>query len=107
LLRALLNSPSKYGSSEAGESVTFLQLWSEIVHLKFNEKLRLGARLRTAEYRETPPARHAHACGRVRRSGAMLLMATAMRTTTLRLGSAVIVLPWHNKVADTWFQPVK
>jgi alkanesulfonate monooxygenase SsuD/methylene tetrahydromethanopterin reductase-like flavin-dependent oxidoreductase (luciferase family) len=37
----------------------------------------------------------------------MLLMATAMRTTTLRLGSAVIVLPWHNKVADTWFQPVK
>src|SRR5579862_9295443 len=28
----------------------------------------------------------------------MLLMAAAMRTTTLRLGSAVIVLPWHNPV---------
>jgi len=28
----------------------------------------------------------------------MLLMAVAMRTTTLRLGSAVIVLPWHNPV---------
>jgi len=28
----------------------------------------------------------------------MLLMALAMRTTTLRLGSAVIVLPWHNPV---------
>jgi len=37
LLRALLNSPDKYGSSKAGESVTFLQLWSEIVYLKFNE----------------------------------------------------------------------
>jgi len=28
----------------------------------------------------------------------MLLMALAMRTTTLRLGTAVIVLPWHNPV---------
>src|SRR3974390_3580316 len=28
----------------------------------------------------------------------MLLTALAMRTTTLRLGSAVIVLPWHNPV---------
>ena len=28
----------------------------------------------------------------------MLLMALAMRTTTLRLGSAVMVLPWHNPV---------
>src|ERR1700720_4646446 len=28
----------------------------------------------------------------------MLLMAAAMRTTTLRLGSAVMVLPWHNPV---------
>ena len=28
----------------------------------------------------------------------MLLMALAMRTTTLRMGSAVIVLPWHNPV---------
>jgi alkanesulfonate monooxygenase SsuD/methylene tetrahydromethanopterin reductase-like flavin-dependent oxidoreductase (luciferase family) len=28
----------------------------------------------------------------------MLLLAAAMRTTTLRLGSAVIVLPWHNPV---------
>jgi alkanesulfonate monooxygenase SsuD/methylene tetrahydromethanopterin reductase-like flavin-dependent oxidoreductase (luciferase family) len=28
----------------------------------------------------------------------MLLMALAMRTKTLRLGSAVIVLPWHNPV---------
>src|ERR1700688_5265781 len=28
----------------------------------------------------------------------MLLMAAAVRTTTLRLGSAVIVLPWHNPV---------
>jgi alkanesulfonate monooxygenase SsuD/methylene tetrahydromethanopterin reductase-like flavin-dependent oxidoreductase (luciferase family) len=28
----------------------------------------------------------------------MLLMALAMRTNTLRLGSAVIVLPWHNPV---------
>ncbi len=28
----------------------------------------------------------------------MLLTAAAMRTTTLRLGSAVIVLPWHNPV---------
>ncbi len=28
----------------------------------------------------------------------MLLMAAAMRTTTLRLGSAVSVLPWHNPV---------
>src|SRR3972149_5573883 len=28
----------------------------------------------------------------------MLLMGLAMRTTTLRLGSAVIVLPWHNPV---------
>jgi alkanesulfonate monooxygenase SsuD/methylene tetrahydromethanopterin reductase-like flavin-dependent oxidoreductase (luciferase family) len=28
----------------------------------------------------------------------MLLMALAMRTSTLRLGSAVIVLPWHNPV---------
>src|ERR1700734_3051509 len=28
----------------------------------------------------------------------MLLMAAAMRTTTLRLGSAVIVLPWHHPV---------
>jgi len=28
----------------------------------------------------------------------MLLMALAMRTTTLRLGAAVIVLPWHNPV---------
>ncbi len=28
----------------------------------------------------------------------MLLAALAMRTTTLRLGSAVIVLPWHNPV---------
>jgi hypothetical protein len=37
LLRALLNSSNKYGSTKAGESVTFLQLWSEIVSLKFNE----------------------------------------------------------------------
>jgi hypothetical protein len=37
LLRALLNSPNEYGSTKAGESVTFLQLWSEIVYLKFNE----------------------------------------------------------------------
>src|ERR1700722_16279796 len=28
----------------------------------------------------------------------MLLMAAAMRTKTLRLGSAVMVLPWHNPV---------
>src|SRR4029450_4239711 len=28
----------------------------------------------------------------------MLLAALAMRTTTLRLGTAVIVLPWHNPV---------
>jgi alkanesulfonate monooxygenase SsuD/methylene tetrahydromethanopterin reductase-like flavin-dependent oxidoreductase (luciferase family) len=28
----------------------------------------------------------------------MLLMALAMRTTTMRLGSAVIVLPWHHPV---------
>ena len=28
----------------------------------------------------------------------MLLMALAMRTKTLRLGTAVIVLPWHNPV---------
>src|SRR5205823_2260429 len=28
----------------------------------------------------------------------MLLTALAMRTTTLRLGTAVIVLPWHNPV---------
>ena len=28
----------------------------------------------------------------------MLLMALAMRTTTLRLGTAVMVLPWHNPV---------
>ena len=28
----------------------------------------------------------------------MLLTALAMRTTTLRLGSAVMVLPWHNPV---------
>jgi alkanesulfonate monooxygenase SsuD/methylene tetrahydromethanopterin reductase-like flavin-dependent oxidoreductase (luciferase family) len=28
----------------------------------------------------------------------MLLTCVAMRTTTLRLGSAVIVLPWHNPV---------
>ena len=28
----------------------------------------------------------------------MLLMALAMRTTTLRLGTAVLVLPWHNPV---------
>src|SRR3984957_8359014 len=28
----------------------------------------------------------------------MLLMALAMRTKTLRLGSAVMVLPWHNPV---------
>ena len=28
----------------------------------------------------------------------MLLMALAMRTTTLRIGTAVIVLPWHNPV---------
>src|SRR5271156_6987346 len=28
----------------------------------------------------------------------MLLMALAMRTTTLRLGSAVIVVPWHHPV---------
>ncbi|MGA7790014.1 MAG: LLM class flavin-dependent oxidoreductase, partial [Xanthobacteraceae bacterium] len=28
----------------------------------------------------------------------MLLMALAMRTTTLRLGSAVMVLPWHYPV---------
>jgi alkanesulfonate monooxygenase SsuD/methylene tetrahydromethanopterin reductase-like flavin-dependent oxidoreductase (luciferase family) len=28
----------------------------------------------------------------------MLLMGLAMRTTTLRLGTAVIVLPWHNPV---------
>ena len=28
----------------------------------------------------------------------MLLMALAMRTKTLRLGSAVVVLPWHNPV---------
>src|SRR5271169_1591015 len=28
----------------------------------------------------------------------MLLMALAMRTRTLRLGTAVIVLPWHNPV---------
>src|SRR5215469_18313346 len=28
----------------------------------------------------------------------MLLMALAMRTRTLRLGSAVMVLPWHNPV---------
>ncbi len=28
----------------------------------------------------------------------MLLLALAMRTTTLRLGSAVMVLPWHNPV---------
>src|SRR5580704_3595721 len=28
----------------------------------------------------------------------MLLMALAMRTKTLRLGSAVIVLPWHHPV---------
>ena len=28
----------------------------------------------------------------------MLLMALAMRTTKLRLGSAVMVLPWHNPV---------
>jgi len=37
LLRAPLNSPNKYGSTKAGESVTFLQLWSEIVYLKFNK----------------------------------------------------------------------
>jgi len=30
-------SPTHYGSAKAGESVTFLQLWSEIVDLKFNE----------------------------------------------------------------------
>src|SRR5580765_6762621 len=28
----------------------------------------------------------------------MLLTALAMRTTTLRLGTAVLVLPWHNPV---------
>ena len=28
----------------------------------------------------------------------MLLMALAMRTTKLRLGTAVMVLPWHNPV---------
>src|SRR5665213_1559522 len=28
----------------------------------------------------------------------MLLMALAMRTKTLRLGTAVLVLPWHNPV---------
>jgi alkanesulfonate monooxygenase SsuD/methylene tetrahydromethanopterin reductase-like flavin-dependent oxidoreductase (luciferase family) len=28
----------------------------------------------------------------------MLLMALAMRTTTLRIGTAVLVLPWHNPV---------
>ena len=28
----------------------------------------------------------------------MLLMALAMRTTTLRIGTAVIVLPWHNPI---------
>src|SRR5690606_546092 len=28
----------------------------------------------------------------------MLLMALAARTTTLRIGTAVIVLPWHNPV---------
>src|SRR5712672_4424466 len=28
----------------------------------------------------------------------MLLMALGMRTTTLRLGTAVLVLPWHNPV---------
>src|SRR4051794_23098018 len=31
----------------------------------------------------------------------MLLMALAMRTTRLRLGTAVIVLPWHNPMLLT------
>jgi hypothetical protein len=62
LLRALLNSPSKYGSSEAGESVTFLQLWSEIVHLKFNEKLRLGLASEPRNIgKRHPPGMHMHA----------------------------------------------